>query len=337
MTWEALAHKGPHPSQLDEDYIAYLYDLLTIAGEIGLKVTVCAHQDVWSRWSGGSGAPRWTFEMAGMNVDNFGPCGSAWVGNRDVSEGKRSVEDEKVAGDFVWPSGYQKLAAATMATLFWAGDTFAWKKRVTPPAPTEGAAKAFPDAFPTGPDGLISIQQLLQASYLAAYGRLADILSPLPALIGFEVQNEPHRGYIELYSWDAWDYNTDLHIGLVPTLRQSLALGEGYSQAVNVWEKSWPFPTRKTGVRQVDPKGISVWTTKEDSTERGSCLWQSQGVWEWDKDKAKAKILREDYFTNDPRPSEVVNEGTLAQTKPGDKVEWYRDCYAPFAKRFAAR
>ena len=38
-----------------------------------------------------------------------------------------------------------------------------------------------------------------------------------------QMMNEPHRGYVEIYSMHAFDYNTDLHLGhvreILPTVK----------------------------------------------------------------------------------------------------------------------
>ena len=58
VTWEALSHQGPCPEYpIDQDYVAYLVQLLDIFHQHGLKCIINAHQDVWSRLCGGSGAP----------------------------------------------------------------------------------------------------------------------------------------------------------------------------------------------------------------------------------------------------------------------------------------
>lgn len=67
-----------------------------------------AHQDVWSRYSGGSGAPAWTLETIGFDLHALEDSGSAWL--KGVRGGGH-VEAERG----VWPCGYQKLAAATLA------------------------------------------------------------------------------------------------------------------------------------------------------------------------------------------------------------------------------
>ncbi|KAF8952007.1 hypothetical protein BDZ97DRAFT_1881603 [Flammula alnicola] len=58
-----------------------------------------------------------TLELGGFNVHAVEDAGAAWLlGQR----GGGHVEAERG----LWPCGYQKPAAATMATLFWAGDMF---------------------------------------------------------------------------------------------------------------------------------------------------------------------------------------------------------------------
>ena len=69
---------------------------------------VSMHQDVWSRYSGGSGAPAWTLTMTGFDLDALEETGAAFL--KGVKGGGHT-EDERG----LWPCGYQKLAAATMA------------------------------------------------------------------------------------------------------------------------------------------------------------------------------------------------------------------------------
>ena len=54
-SWEAVMHEGP--GIIDKDYISYLKDFVSFAGEYGLYVLIDPHQDVWSRFTGGDGAP----------------------------------------------------------------------------------------------------------------------------------------------------------------------------------------------------------------------------------------------------------------------------------------
>lgn len=334
VTWESLAHDGPNPeTDMDVDYLDYLYELIKMMPKYGIKVIICAHQDVWSRFSGGSGAPGWTFEKAGLDIEAFKATGAAYVDNlhQPISlldhlipeenkendrksipkqTSKKQKKKPEPIGAFVWPSGYQKLAAATMSTLFWGGNIFAWKLKL-------------PHFDSNISESLINIQDYLQASYIEYFGRLADRVGHLEAVLGIDIINEPHRGYVEASDWNKWNYDTDLHIGHFPSLLQSLALGSGFKQAVPFYVKSWPFPSRQTHKSIIDPLGKSAWL--KDST-LGQCVWRAHGAWEWDKEKQEPVILRQDFFTRDPRPGQQNR-----------RIEWYRECYAPFISQFSKR
>ncbi|KFA67358.1 hypothetical protein S40285_07035 [Stachybotrys chlorohalonatus IBT 40285] len=325
VTWEAIGHSGPDPStDLDLEYIAYLKSLVELMPQYGIKCFVCGHQDVWSRFSGGSGAPGWTFEAAGLDIEAFTDTGAAYVhGHAELKRLSGPVDKREVAGPFVWPSGYQKLAASTMATLFWAGDALAPKLRGRRRRQSASGGEETEE---------VSIQTLLQDSYIEAFGRLADELSGLEACLGFNPMNEPHRGLINLHDFHGWNYNTDLHIGHYPTFAQTLALGSGYPQKVDYYVKSWPWPSRRSHRSLVDPKGRSAWLQQDQSQCNhhkfglGECVWKAHGVWEWDEKKKAARILHKDYFEVDHRPG-----------REGKPIEWYRDFYAPFLQKFSER
>lgn len=126
------------------------------------------HQDVWSRYSGGSGAPLWTLHAVGFDVLNpqvMEETGVAWL--KGVRGGGHT-EDERG----VWPCGYQKLAASTMAACFWAGDTF------TPRLKVKGEVGDGED---------VPVQKFLQETFLGAWEVLAKTVGDLEAVIGFQV------------------------------------------------------------------------------------------------------------------------------------------------------
>ncbi|KAK7937216.1 uncharacterized protein PG986_014084 [Apiospora aurea] len=332
VTWESIGHAGPNPeTDLDGDYIAYLRDLIAMMPEYGIKCFICGHQDVWSRFSGGSGAPGWTFEAAGLDIAAFTDTGAAYVHGQDEERRRNleTVDPREPSGPFVWPSGYQKLAASTMATLFWAGDALAPKLTCRrSPIAAVGSSSSSNDKE----EEAVSVQTFLQEAFIEAFGRLADAVGHLEACIGFDPMNEPHRGLVNLHGFHKWDYNTDLHIGHCPSLAQSLALGSGYAQEVPFYVKSWPHPTRKSHGSLVDPKGRSVWLPEEgkEAVDRprgmGKCVWLSHGVWSWDEQQKKPVIHQDDYFEVDHRPG-----------REGERLEWYRDCWAPFLLKFSER
>ena len=63
----------------DKEYLNYLRELFSLLPKYGISIFVCMHQDVWSRYSGGSGAPAWTIEAAGFDLANLEETGAAWL------------------------------------------------------------------------------------------------------------------------------------------------------------------------------------------------------------------------------------------------------------------
>ena len=139
------------------------------------------HQDVWSRYSGGSGAPAWTLELVGFDLSALEETGSAWLNGQ---RGGGRTEEERG----VWPCGYHKLAASTMSsvspflsthiyflfthfsTLFWAGDVFAPKLRVK-----------------NKHDKEVPVQEFLQNAFLDMWEMVARAVGDLDGVIGFQV------------------------------------------------------------------------------------------------------------------------------------------------------
>ena len=77
VTWEAVEHEGP--GKYDFAYLQYLQELVQIGAEHNISFIIDAHQDVWSRYTGGDGAPRWTLETVGFDVDKLHESGAAFT------------------------------------------------------------------------------------------------------------------------------------------------------------------------------------------------------------------------------------------------------------------
>ena len=237
VTWEAIEHAGP--GRYDEAYLDYVRAVLEKAAEHNINVFIDPHQDAWSRFSGGSGAPGWTFEKVGLDLTKFEETGAATV--------------HQLHGDpfprMVWLTNYGKLAAATMFTLFFGGNDFAPLTRV------EGEP----------------VQDYLQRHYSAAIKQLALRLKGLPNVVGYGTMNEPSAGYIGVAEPDDVP-NVKFFQGPVPTLLQTMLLGAGISQRVARW-RTGVMGVWQRGEKEVNRAGVDAWLGGYEP------VWQQHGVW----------------------------------------------------------
>jgi hypothetical protein len=163
----------------------------------------------------------------------------------------------------IWPTNNHKLAAATMWTLFFGGNDFAPQKKI------EGEPA----------------QEYLQRHYIAAIQQLAKRLVDFDHVLGYDTLNEPAAGYIGLSTLDTAPWR--LKIGTSPTPFQSMLLGAGIPQEVDVYELKAAGP-KKIGTQVLNPDGISVW---RDGYEP---VWKQNGV--WDFVDGQPRLLKADYF-----------------------------------------
>ncbi len=236
VTWEAVEHSGP--GIYDDDYLDYLFAVIKKANEYGISLFIDPHQDVWSRFNGGDGAPAWTFDVAGMEWPHFVATGAAVL--------------ENASGDFypplIWGSNALKLAGATLFTLFFAGNDFAPQIKV--------------DGEP--------IQDYLQSHYIEAMRQVALRLKDLPNVFGFDTLNEPNSGYI---GWK--DLSQPLAIarmGYNPSPFQSMLLGDGIPQKLDFWKPAFP-KAKSLGLQTVNPEGIRAWKDGVDCIWRRHGIW----------------------------------------------------------------
>lgn len=222
VTWEAIEHAGP--GIYDQTYLDYVRAILEKAGEYGMTVFIDPHQDVWSRFSGGDGAPGWTFEKVGLDVTAFAHTASAIVHATHPSQ----------YPPMIWATNWTKFATSTMFTLFFAGDDFA------PHTTIDGE----------------SAQSFLQNHYINAVKQLVTRVHDLPHVIGYDVLNEPSEGFI---GWrDVRRHQGVVLMGDTPTPWQSILLASGYPQFVDVWSTFMPGLYKKK-MRRIDPQGRTAW------------------------------------------------------------------------------
>ncbi|KAI9347952.1 glycoside hydrolase superfamily [Zopfochytrium polystomum] len=291
VAWEALEHGGP--GVYDYDYMDYVVQILLKAKQYGFRVFIDPHQDVWSRFSGGSGAPGWTFRVAGLDFTKFKETYAAIVHN--------TYDDPANFPKMIWPTNYTKLAAATMFTLFFGGATFAPNHMV-------------PEADGT----MVNIQEFLQGHYCRALAELAKRIQLTPGLedevvIGYDTLNEPSQGWIGVEDLSKFPEFQDLKNGHSPTPFQAMLLGMGFPSEVEIWSMTWRGPA-KTGMSISDPKGVSAWLPVSTEKKWG-CVWAQHGVW----DPQSRSLLRKDYFHKHP--------------VTGAKIDFLKDFWRLFVHR----
>jgi hypothetical protein len=236
ITWEAVEHAGP--GTYDEEYLDYLYAVVSKAGEYGLKLFIDPHQDVWSRFSGGDGAPGWTFEAVGMDITKFKETGAAITHQEHGDPFPRMI----------WPANYGKLANLTMWTLFFGGDDF------TPQTTVDG----------------MPVQQFLQGHYIQAVKQVAIKLKDMSHVIGFDTMNEPSAGLIGIR--DLTLQAGLIAIGESPTIFQAMQLGAGFPQEVEIW-KLGLTGMKKVGSKILNLQRQSVWLDGYEPIWKQNGIW----------------------------------------------------------------
>lgn len=236
-TWEAIEHEGP--GIYDDDYLDYYQTIVQTAAQYGFYVLIDPHQDVWSRFSGGDGAPGWTLESVGFNLPALHETGAAFL---------HQLCDENYP-PMIWPTNASKLAAGTMFTLFFGGNQFAPRTKI--------------DGEP--------VQDFLTRHYIGALLQIARRLKGMPNVIGFDTMNEPLPGFI------GWDDLSRLggmaKRGPMPSPFQSMTLGEGIPQEVALWDAG-RFGQRRTGSKIVNRKRLRAWQPGSICVWRENGVWE---------------------------------------------------------------
>lgn len=289
LTWEAIEHAGP--GKYDTEFIQYTIDMLRIIHKVGgIYVFLEPHQDVWLRYSGGSGAPLWTLYAAGLQPTRFNATEAAVLQNNPKYD---RAWDHECYPKMLWTTNYNRLALTVMFTYFFAGNTY------------------FPHLKINGQN----IQHFLQKYHLRALKYLwKAVVNLCPDLIddgtilGFESMNEPNMGLVGHEHLGQLPAKQHLRLDTTPTKYQCFRLGMGLPCELAVYKITVSGP-QQCGTRIVDPKGERAWLLPDEAAEIdakygwkrtgfriGECPFAQLKIWRWNKniDWEKLKTMTQE-------------------------------------------
>ena len=266
VTWEAIEHAGP--DQFDTQFLDYFEEICRLAGEYGFYVFIDFHQDVWSRMTGGDGAPGWLFEKVGMDLTQFSDAGQAYLMQRDYDFSVPQKRQEDNYPTMAWPRNFNLAPNKIMWTLFFAGNDFA------------------PDFLIDG----VRAQDYLQGHFIQCQVEVAKRLKGMPHVLGFDVINEPNMGYVGApMSY----FNPDIQMGCAFSPIDSLYSATGKAIEVPWYRFVWrKLRLAETGRRTINPEKISIWMEGRQDPFYGRA---------WEERDGKAVILDEDFFRRSER------------------------------------
>jgi len=259
VTWEAIEHSGPR--EYDKDYLDYFEEILKIAGENEFYVFIDPHQDVWSRMTGGDGAPGWTFEKVGLDYTKFESSEASCV-----MQYRYDSNDLSKYLPMHWMGNTYRFANGTMWTLFFGGKDFASSCII---------------------DGK-NAQDYFQNHFFDTMKQLALRVKDNSHVLGFNILNEPPEGWISKYvDGSEWEGKSDVS-GHVFTPIDAMLIGAGYTRNVGYQELK-RFGIKETRKDELNRGKISCWL------EGFEDIWKKEGVWGLDE-VGNPKILKNEYF-----------------------------------------
>ncbi|NWH09247.1 MAG: cellulase family glycosylhydrolase [Alphaproteobacteria bacterium] len=271
-TWEAVEHAGP--GQYDEAYLDYFQEVVRKAGEHGFYVFIDFHQDVWSRMTGGDGAPGWIFDELGLDMTRFDASGAAHVMQHryDYAQGGRQEDRYPTMS---WTRNYRLPVNGIIWTLFFAGARF------TPAMMVRGR----------------NVQDFLQSHYLGAMRAVAERVAGFSHVLGFDTLNEPGSGFIGRPMSDQHMKPSNANPQPVPlgpawSPLDALLVADGVTREIP--EMGFDLEVmamRKKGSARVNEACIRIW---RDGVK---CPFALAGAYAREGDKVTA--LDEEFFTRD--------------------------------------
>ena len=270
-SWEAIEHAGP--GEYDEAYLDYFTQLCEKANDYGFYVYVDFHQDVWSRMSGGDGAPGWCFEKVGLDFRQFDEAEAAFVMQYryDYKDSRPRQNDNYP--QMSWIRNYAYAANGIMWTLFFGGKDFA------PQCEIDGQ----------------NVQDYLQSHFINAQKALAKRIAHLTNVIGFDALNEPSAGWIgKSLSYCHLETNENNTDPVLPGLAWSPVNALRASHGVTLEVPYLEMSLRKRGIVQtgtetVNKKGVSIWFDPERDP------FQAAGAYKLNAD-GRAEEIQDDFF-----------------------------------------
>lgn len=300
VTWEAVMHVGP--GIIDYEYLSYLNKLVDIAAKYGIYVIIDPHQDVWSRFTGGDGAPWWTLDAVGFNTDSpvLHETGCAFVdafSNIEVDTNNNTSGQQKkklATPPMMWPTNLGRLATATMFTLFFAGDVFAPSAKITDKQiqilrqESKGKQQKHPthdDEEEEQKNSSISIQQFLQNNYFQFLDVVAKTLKDKPNVLGFNTMNEPSSGFIGLQNLRNTSFPCP--IGHIISSFEGMCLSSGLSLDKPFYESVFWLHDTKI---KLNPDSKSCWKSNDMD------VWRNEGVYDIDSRTGERILKRPHHF-----------------------------------------
>lgn len=294
VTWEAVEHEGP--GRYDRDFIDAIGRLCERAAEYGFFIFIDFHQDVWSRMSGGSGAPCWIFEALGLDYRSFGVADAAHVMQYryDYASPERRQEDRYPA--MSWTLNYRMPVNGILWTAFFAG------RSLTPDWQIDGR----------------NVQDFLQEHYFGAVRALAARLATLPNVLGFDSLNEPGTGWLGLpVSTRRLGPTPDDRMPVLPgpswTPLEGLMVARGLRVELPVMRDSGkPGCVEASHTMVVNRNRVPIWKPGTADPFEAAGAWRLAGD--------DAIVLDEDFF----------------RIRDGQRFDIERDFVAPFFAGMAA-
>ncbi|MHA1147689.1 MAG: cellulase family glycosylhydrolase [Promethearchaeota archaeon] len=254
ITWEAIEHKGP--GEYDIDYLNYFTEICKKAEDYGLYIFIDFHQDVWSRMTGGDGAPCWLFEKVGIDYTKLSETNWAHIMQHTFDFADPRPRQEDNFPTMSWTYNRKYPANGLMWLLFFGGRDFTPNFKI---------------------DGL-NVQDYMFKHFIGSVKKIAERVRNMSHVIGFDTLNEPCSGWIGIALDDRHLISTKENPvlpGLAWSPIDGLYVSHGYSLEIPNMElsliKAGFVPKRMI---RVNPNKHSLWFDNKTDPFMEEEIWQ---------------------------------------------------------------